>query len=229
MKHHLRLRLLSSFAKLHSAQRNTEAAMNLEYSAAEKSFRDEIRIFIRKNLPESVATKVLEHKRLSREAREALHAHPWPGNVRELQNEIGASGCCRAAHLRRGVHGRGRRPSSRSACAWSPVIMKYGPPRSSSSTCRASSRANTAVPGLHRAWRGLRPRLLKTTAVRRGDTYVVNGRRRGTRWAISRTGCSASRERPAGPLAGGHSFLLIDMKSKGISVRPIALIDGNTR
>ena len=38
-----------------------------------------------------LATLALRHgrdKRLSPEAREALHTHPWPGNVRELQNEI---------------------------------------------------------------------------------------------------------------------------------------------
>jgi two-component system response regulator HupR/HoxA len=38
-----------------------------------------------------MANLALRHgrdKRLSLEAREALHAHPWPGNVRELQNEI---------------------------------------------------------------------------------------------------------------------------------------------
>jgi two-component system response regulator HupR/HoxA len=38
-----------------------------------------------------VANLAMRHgrdKRLSQEARAALHNHPWPGNVRELQNEI---------------------------------------------------------------------------------------------------------------------------------------------
>jgi two-component system, NtrC family, response regulator HupR/HoxA len=36
----------------------------------------------------SLAQRHGRDKRLSPEARAALHAHPWPGNVRELQNEI---------------------------------------------------------------------------------------------------------------------------------------------
>ncbi len=41
--------------------------MDLEYSAAEKSFRDDIRTFISQNLAKEVAAKVLGYKRLSRE------------------------------------------------------------------------------------------------------------------------------------------------------------------
>ena len=63
--------------------------------------------------------------------------------------------------------------------------------------------------------------------MRRGDNYVVNGQKTWNTlghfadwmFCLART---SSEGRPQ----EGISFLLIDMKSKGISVRPIALIDG---
>ena len=68
---------------------------------------------------------------------------------------------------------------------------------------------------------------LKTTAVREGDHYIVNGQKTWTtlaQWAnwifcLVRTDPEAKKQR-------GISFLLIDMKSPGITVRPIQLIDG---
>ena len=68
---------------------------------------------------------------------------------------------------------------------------------------------------------------LKTTAVRRGDTYVVNGQKTWNTlghyadWMFCLARTSAE-----GRPQEGISFLLIDMKTKGITVRPIALIDG---
>ena len=41
--------------------------MDLEYTAAEESFRAEVRQFIHENLPRAVSAKVLGHKRLTRE------------------------------------------------------------------------------------------------------------------------------------------------------------------
>jgi alkylation response protein AidB-like acyl-CoA dehydrogenase len=68
---------------------------------------------------------------------------------------------------------------------------------------------------------------LKTTAVRDGDEYIVNGQKTWTTlgqygdWIFNlvRTDPSAAKQR-------GISFLLIDMRSPGVTVRPIHLIDG---
>ena len=68
---------------------------------------------------------------------------------------------------------------------------------------------------------------LKTTAVREGDHYVVNGTKMWTteaHWAdmmhcLVRTDREVKAQR-------GISFLLIDMKTPGITVRPIVTIDG---
>jgi alkylation response protein AidB-like acyl-CoA dehydrogenase len=68
---------------------------------------------------------------------------------------------------------------------------------------------------------------LKTTAVRDGEHYVVNGQKTWTTLAqygdwifnLVRTDPSAQQQR-------GISMLLVDMRSPGVTVRPIQLIDG---
>ncbi len=69
---------------------------------------------------------------------------------------------------------------------------------------------------------------LRTTAVRDGDHYVVNGQKTWTTLAqyadwifcLVRTNPGAAKKQE------GISFLLIDMKTPGITVRPIQTIDG---
>lgn len=69
---------------------------------------------------------------------------------------------------------------------------------------------------------------LRTTAVRDGDEYVLNGQKTWTTLAqyadwifvLART------DQDAKPQAG-ISFFLVDMKSPGVAVRPIELIDGS--
>lgn len=68
---------------------------------------------------------------------------------------------------------------------------------------------------------------LRTTAVRDGDHYVVNGQKTWTTLAqhadwifnLVRTDSAAKKQQ-------GISFLLMDMKSPGITVRPIQTLDG---
>lgn len=69
---------------------------------------------------------------------------------------------------------------------------------------------------------------LKIRAVRDGDHYIVNGQKAWTTsaqyadwiYCLVRTDSDAKKQR-------GISFLLIDMKSPGVTVRPIQLIDGS--
>jgi pimeloyl-CoA dehydrogenase large subunit len=68
---------------------------------------------------------------------------------------------------------------------------------------------------------------LRTTAVRDGDRYIVNGQKTWTTLAqyADWIFCLV-RTDPAAKKQEGISFLLIDMKTPGITVRPIELIDG---
>jgi alkylation response protein AidB-like acyl-CoA dehydrogenase len=68
---------------------------------------------------------------------------------------------------------------------------------------------------------------LKTKAERKGDRYVVNGQKTWTTQAQHADWIFClCRTDPAAKKQEGISFLLIDMKTKGITVRPIVTIDG---
>jgi pimeloyl-CoA dehydrogenase large subunit len=68
---------------------------------------------------------------------------------------------------------------------------------------------------------------LRTTAKRVGDTYVVNGQKTWTTLAQHADWIfNLVRTDPAAKKQEGISFLLIDMKTPGIKVRPIQTIDG---
>jgi alkylation response protein AidB-like acyl-CoA dehydrogenase len=70
---------------------------------------------------------------------------------------------------------------------------------------------------------------LRTTAVRDGDAYVINGQKTWTTlgqfadwiFVLARTDQVAAKPQ------AGISFLLVDMKTPGVTVRPIELIDGS--
>lgn len=70
---------------------------------------------------------------------------------------------------------------------------------------------------------------LRTTAVRDGDSYVVNGQKTWTTWAqwADWMFCLVKTDLNVKPQAG-ISFLLINMQTPGITVRPIQTIDGDT-
>src|SRR5690606_16255028 len=68
---------------------------------------------------------------------------------------------------------------------------------------------------------------LKTTAKRAGNEWVINGQKTWTTYAqyadwifvLARTDASAKKQE-------GISFILVDMKTPGVTVRPIQTIDG---
>jgi alkylation response protein AidB-like acyl-CoA dehydrogenase len=68
---------------------------------------------------------------------------------------------------------------------------------------------------------------LKTTAVRDGDHYVVNGQKTWT--TLGQYGdwiFNLVRTDPSAPKQRGISMVLVDMSAPGVTVRPIHLIDG---
>jgi alkylation response protein AidB-like acyl-CoA dehydrogenase len=69
----------------------------------------------------------------------------------------------------------------------------------------------------------------RTKAERRGDHYVVNGQKIWTSYAQYSQWCFALvRTDPDAPKHKGLSFLLIDMASPGLSVRPLRQISGES-
>ena len=68
---------------------------------------------------------------------------------------------------------------------------------------------------------------VRTRAERRGDKFIVNGQKIWTSFAQYSQWCFALvRTDPAAPKHKGLSFLLIDMSSPGITIRPLRQISG---
>ena len=69
---------------------------------------------------------------------------------------------------------------------------------------------------------------IKTRAVLDGDTFVVSGQKVWTSWARYADVCMCLvRTDPDAPKHKGITFLLIDMKSPGVTVRPLTQINGD--
>jgi alkylation response protein AidB-like acyl-CoA dehydrogenase len=69
---------------------------------------------------------------------------------------------------------------------------------------------------------------IKTRAVLDGDTFVVTGQKVWTSWARYADVCMCLvRTNPDAPKHKGITFLLVDMKSPGVTVRPLTQINGD--
>jgi alkylation response protein AidB-like acyl-CoA dehydrogenase len=197
------------------------------------SFRAEIRRFLSGNLAEALAAKVLGHKRLTREDiigwHRILHSRGWSAPT--WPKEFGGPGWtaleqhvfdeeCTAAGappiLPFGVR------------MVAPVLMAYGSPAQQQFFLpKILSGEHWWCQGYSEPGAGSDLASLKTSAVRRGDHYVVNGQKTwNTLGHFADWMFCLVRTSTEGRSQEGISFLLIDMKSQGISVRPIALIDG---
>lgn len=208
--------------------------MDINYTAEERAFRDEVRTFLNDKLPKDIASKVKEHKRLGKEDtirwqkilnEQGWLALHWPvehGGTgwSPIQKHIFEEECAEAGAptvLPFGVN------------MVAPVIIKFGTQeqkdyylprilRSDDWWCQGYSE-----PGAGSDLAGL-----KTRAVRDGDHYIVNGQKTWTTlgqhanmiFCLVRTDPDAKKQE-------GISFLLIDMeKSEGITVRPLITLDG---
>jgi alkylation response protein AidB-like acyl-CoA dehydrogenase len=73
---------------------------------------------------------------------------------------------------------------------------------------------------------------LKTRAVREGDHYIVNGQKTWTTlaqfadWIFCLVRTDLGRDNGTTKIQEGITFLLIDMKTPGITVKPIIVLDG---
>jgi alkylation response protein AidB-like acyl-CoA dehydrogenase len=207
--------------------------MDLNYTPEEQAFRDEVRAFVRASLPHDIARKVLEHKELAKEDyvrwQKILHQQGWmaPGWPVEhggvawtgVQRHIFDDECAEAGAPRVlpfGVNMVG------------PVIIAFGSPwQKQHYLPRILSSEDWWCQGYSEPGAGSDLASLKTRAQREGDHFVVTGQKTWTTLAqhadmifcLVRTASGGKRQE-------GISFLLIDMRSPGVTVRPIVTLDG---
>ena len=206
--------------------------MDLNYSAADDAFRQEVRSWLEANLPKDIQDKVLNHRRLNREdfvrwhkalAGKGWSVPHWPvewGGTgwSPIQKHIWDEECAR-------VGAPGVLPFGVSMVA--PVIMKYGNEAQKRYFLpRIVDCTDWWCQGYSEPGSGSDLASVKTRAVREGDHYIVNGQKTWTTlgqhadmiFCLVRTDPDAKKQE-------GISFLLIDMKTPGITVRPIIMLD----
>ena len=207
--------------------------MDLRYTPDEIAFRDELRQFFKTEVPAEIRRKVSEGRKLSREdivtTQRVLHAHgmatpnwplEWGGKDWSPVQRYIFSEEIQACAV--------PQPLSFNVNMVGPVIATFG-----SEAQKARFLPPTAsldiwwAQGFSEPGAGSDLASLKTSAKPDGDHFVVNGQKTWTTlgqyadWIF----CLV-RTDPAAKKQQGISFLLIDLNTPGITIRPIITIDG---
>jgi pimeloyl-CoA dehydrogenase large subunit len=207
--------------------------MDLRFSPEENAFRQELRSFFRSAVPESIRAKVMEDLRLTKEELVASHKilHAKGLTVPHWPKEWGGTDWTPVQHYiyteelqYNGVP----QPLPFNVSMCGPVIIAFGTEEQKERFLpRMASLDDWWCQGFSEPGAGSDLASLKTTAVRQGDHYVVNGQKTWTTLAQHADWIfMLVRTDPAAKKQLGISFLLVDMKTPGITVRPIQTIDG---
>jgi alkylation response protein AidB-like acyl-CoA dehydrogenase len=207
--------------------------MDLNFTTEELAFRQQTRQWVADNLPADISHKVRHALRLSRDdmqrwakilGKKGWLGWGWPTQFggpgwNAIQKHLFEEECALACAPRVIPFG---------PVMVAPVIMAFG----------NAEQQKRFLPGIAsgEVWwsqgysepgSGSDLASLKCKAERQGDKYIVNGQKTWTtlgqygEWIFCLVRTSNDRKPQT-----GISFLLIDMKSKGVSVRPIVLMDG---
>ena len=207
--------------------------MNLDFSAEDLAFRDEVRAFIAESYPAQLRGKQDEGDELTKEdflswhkvlAKKGWVAPAWPVEYggtgwSTTQRYIWSEETARADCIRLMPFG---------LTMVGPVIYTFGTPEQKAHFLpRILSGEDWWCQGYSEPGAGSDLASLRTKAVRDGDDYVVNGQKTWTTMAQHADwGFFLVRTDPDAKMQEGISFLLIDMKSPGIEVRPIITLGG---
>ena len=207
--------------------------MDLSLSEHERAFRNEVRAFIRDNLPAPIKRKVENGLLLVKEDyvawQKILHRRGWmaPNWPRE-HGGTGWTPIERYLFEEEMALGATPRVIAFGVNMVGPVIIRYGSEAQKRRFLpRILSSEDWWCQGYSEPGAGSDLAALTTRATPDGDDYVVNGAKAWTTFAqyadwmfcLVRTDSSGAKQE-------GISFMLIDMHDPGVSVRPITTIDG---
>jgi len=207
--------------------------MDLDFTPEEEAFREQVRAFFRDALPADIAAKVERDERLSKADMERWHAilnaHGWlaTGWPKE-HGGPGWSAMQRYIFEFEGAMANAPRIIQFGVNMLGPVLIRFG---SAAQKARWLPRILDGrdwwCQGYSEPGAGSDLASLKTSAVRTADGYVVNGQKTWTTLGqhANMIFCLV-RTDPAARKQQGISFLLIDMNSPGVEVRPIITLDG---
>jgi alkylation response protein AidB-like acyl-CoA dehydrogenase len=209
--------------------------MDLAFTPEEEAFRAEVRAWVQANLPKETAHKVHNALRLTRDdmqnwarilGQKGCLGYGWPKQFggpgwTAVQKHLFEEECALAGAPRIVPFG---------PVMVAPVIMAFGSPEQQQRFLPGIASGEVWwSQGYSEPGSGSDLASLKTRAERVGDKYIVNGQKTWTtlgqygEWIFCLVRTSTE-----GKPQTGISFLLIDMKSKGVTVRPIKLLDGES-
>jgi hypothetical protein len=207
--------------------------MDLNFTPEELAFRERIRAWVAENLPKDISHKVYNHLHLTRDdmqrwakilGKQGWHGYAWPKEFggpgwNAIQKHLFEEETALAGAPRIVPFG---------PVMVAPVIMAFGTPEQQKRFLPGIASGEVWwSQGYSEPGAGSDLASLKTRAERRGDKYIVNGQKTWTtlgqygEWIFCLVRTSSE-----GKPQTGISFLLIDMKSPGITVRPIITMDG---
>lgn len=208
--------------------------MDLNFTPEEEAFRAEVQAFLKDKLPARIANKVKAGQRLTKADQYEWHAilnergwlaNHWPeeyggpgwGAVEKFifDTECALAGGPRIVPF--GVNMLG------------PVLIKFGNEAQKKYWLpRILSGEDWWCQGYSEPGAGSDLASVKTTAVRQGDHYIVNGQKTWTTQGqhANMIFCLVRTDREA-KAQSGISFLLVDMNSPGVELRPIRTLDGD--
>src|SRR3984893_17044516 len=208
--------------------------MDLHFTADELAFRDELRTFFRDNLPGDIRERMrLGHAPTKDDTvawQRILNPRSWAAY--SWPKEYGGPGWTpvqRMIFLEENQLAPAPEVSSFNITMIGPVLIQFGTEEQKQRFLpRAANIDDWWCQGFSEPGAGSDLASLKTAAKRDGDEYVVNGQKIWTSTAHMADWCFCLvRTNPqAAKRQEGISFLLIDMKTPGITVRPIISIDG---
>ncbi|MGO4664805.1 acyl-CoA dehydrogenase family protein [Bosea sp. 2RAB26] len=207
--------------------------MDLRFTPEEIAFRDEVRQFFRTEIPASIRRKVSEGLGLAREdyvtSQRVMNARGWA--VPHWPSEWGGqdwSPIQRYIFTEEMLLAAVPLPQQFNCYMVGPVIAAFGSQsQKEKHLARIANLDEWWCQGFSEPGAGSDLASLKTRAVRDGDHYVVNGQKTWTTlgqhadWIF----CLV-RTDPAAKKQAGISFILIDMKTPGITLRPIITLEG---
>jgi pimeloyl-CoA dehydrogenase large subunit len=207
--------------------------MDLRLTREETAFRDEVHAFIAAALPVPIRRKMVEGRRLAKDDlviwQRILNAKGWA--VPHWPVEWGGTGWTPVQQyifLQELQEAPAPEPLAFGTSMVGPVIATFGSEvQKRQFLPRIANLDDWWCQGFSEPGAGSDLASLKTTAQRDGDHYIVNGQKTWTTLAqyadwifcLVRTDPTAKKQE-------GISFLLINMKTSGITVRPIQTIDG---
>ena len=207
--------------------------MDLQFTPDELAFRAEVRQWVAENLPKDLSHKVFNSLRLTEEdsrrwarilGKKGWLGYGWPTEFggpgwTAVQKHLFEEECALAGAPRIMPFG---------PVMVAPVIMAFGTPEQQRRFLPGIASGEVWwSQGYSEPGSGSDLASLKTRAERQGDNYIVNGQKTWTtmgqygEWIFCLVRTSTE-----GKPQTGISFLLIDMKSPGITVRPIITLDG---